>query len=136
LSTISAPISEPRSAAAVSVVKNGIAGAGAENHHLAFFEVTDRLAADIGLDHLLDVQRRLHAGVDARLAHRIGQRHGVHHRRQHAHVVGRGAIHAGGRAGQPAEDVAAADDDADLDAEIGHRLDFRHDGASIAGLMP
>ena len=38
-----------------------IAGAGGENHDLALFQVAHRLAADVGLDHLLDVERRLHA---------------------------------------------------------------------------
>src|SRR6185295_3779921 len=38
-----------------------IAGTGGENHHLALFQVADRLAADVGFDHLLDVERRLHA---------------------------------------------------------------------------
>ena len=55
------------------------------------------------------------------LLERVLQRQGVDDRRQHAHVIGRGAIHALGAGGQAAEQVAAADDDAGLDAEL---LDF------------
>ena len=51
------------------------------------------------------------------------QRQPVDDRRQHAHVVGGRALHAT-RAGRlAAPDVAAADDDGDLDAE---RDDLRH----------
>ncbi len=52
------------------------------------------------------LQRRLH-----------GQR--VHHGRQHAHVIGGGAVDALGGARQTAKDIAAADDHADLRAERG-----------------
>src|SRR5688500_18457437 len=48
-----------------------VARAGGEDHHLALLQVADRLAADVGLDHLLDVERRLHAAGDARLAHGV-----------------------------------------------------------------
>ena len=53
----------------------------------------------------------------------------VHHRGQHAHVVGLGAFHAGGGAGDAAEDVAAADHDADLHAHADHVADIGGDGA-------
>ena len=42
----------------------------------------------------------------------------VDHGGEHAHVVGAGAVHAARRAGHAAEDVAAADHDRDLDAEV------------------
>ena len=45
-----------------------------------------------------------------------GQR--VHHRRQHAHIVGGGAVDALGRAGQAAKDIAAAHHHADLGAGV------------------
>src|SRR4026207_2321752 len=54
--------------------EEGIAGAGGEHHHLALLEVADGLAADVGLAHLLDVERRLHAACDAGLAHGVRQR--------------------------------------------------------------
>ena len=40
----------------------------------------------------------------------------VHDRREHADIVGLGAVHALGRTRQTAEDVAAADDDSELNA--------------------
>ena len=54
------------------------------------------------------------------------ERQAVHDRRQHADVVAGRAVHAPRRRRQPAEDVAAADDDPDLDAE-------RVDLADLAG---
>ena len=48
---------------------------------------------------------------------RILEGEAVHHGRQHADVVAGRAVHAARRGGQAAEDVAAADDDADLDAQ-------------------
>ena len=71
---------------------------------------------------------------------RVLQRQRVDHRRQHAHVIGRRAIHAARARGQAAEDVAAADDDAGLDAQL---LDFgdvlgdlrRHGGIDAVGLL-
>ncbi len=50
----------------------------------------------------------------------------VHHRGKHADVVGLGAVHALGRAGKAAEDVAAAHGDGDLDA-------LAHDLGDLAG---
>ncbi len=107
--------------------EEGVAGAGGENDDPPLLEVTNRLAADVRLDDLLDVEGRLDAAVEARLAQCILQGHGVHDRRQHAHVVGGGAVHAGGGAGQAAEDVAAADDHADLDAEGHDRAELADD---------
>ena len=49
----------------------------------------------------------------------------VHHGREHADVVAGGPVHALGGGRQAAEDVAAADDDADLDAE---RVDLARPG--------
>src|SRR5262249_41955560 len=54
-----------------------------------------------------------------------GQR--VHDGRQHAHVVGGGALHAARARGDPTEDVAAADDDRDLHAEFCDLADLRGD---------
>src|SRR5262249_17771261 len=44
--------------------------------------------------------------------------------RQHAHVVGGGALHATRARGDTAEDVAAADDDRDLYTEAGDVAHF------------
>src|SRR5688572_2198816 len=94
-----------------------IARAGREDHHFALLQVPDRLAADVRLAHLLDVERRLHATRDTRLTHRIGERERVHYRGEHAHVVRGGAVHAGGAGREPAENVSAADYHAELDSQ-------------------
>ena len=54
---------------------------------------------------------------DAGLLERVLEGQAVHDRGQHPDVVAGRAVHALGRRGHAAEDVAAADDDADLDAE-------------------
>jgi hypothetical protein len=59
-------------------------------------------------------QRRLH-----------GQ--GVHHGRQHAHIVGGGALHALGGGGQTAEDVSAANHQAQLITGLDRFADFAGD---------
>ena len=48
----------------------------------------------------------------------------VHNGCQHAHVVGLGALHATGSAGHAAENVAAADNNADLMANGEQLLDL------------
>jgi hypothetical protein len=126
LITISAPISLPRSAAAVSVVKNGLP-VPAANHHLAFLQVADRFSPDIRLDHLLDVERRLHAARDPGLAHGVRQRERVHHRGEHSHVVGGGAVHARRAGRDAAKDVAATDHHAELHPEARHLRHLAHD---------
>ncbi len=57
------------------------------------------------------------------MAHRIGQRQGVHDGGQHAHVVGGGTVHALRAGGDAAEDVAPANDDCQFHAhfrDLGH----------------
>ena len=76
----------------------------------------------------------------ALLLERVLQRQRVDHRRQHAHVVGGGAVHAARAGGDAAEDVAAADDDGGLDAhalDLGDVLgDLRRDGrVDAVGLL-
>ena len=63
---------------------------------------------------------------------------GVDDRGQHAHVVGLGAVHAGAGAGHAPPDVAAADDDGDIDVEVAADLDdlARRGGCTTAPSMP
>ena len=49
---------------------------------------------------------------------RVLQRQRVDHRGEHAHVVGGRAVHALGAGREAAEQVAAADDDGGLHAEL------------------
>lgn len=91
------------------------------------------LAANVGLGDLLDVEGGLNAGFDAVVAAGILKGHGVHDRGEHAHVVARGAVHAGRAERDAAEDVAAAHDDADLNAKLDDALDFlNHAGKNRA----
>ena len=109
-----------------------VAGAGREDDDAPLLEVAHRAAADVGLGDLCDVDRRLHARVDAALLQRVLQRQRVEDGREHAHVVGGRAVHAGRRARHAAVDVARADDDRDLDAAVVDALDLLGDGARRA----
>ncbi len=86
--------------------------------------MADGAAPDIGLadrhhgDSRLDPRRQ--AGPFESGLHRER----VHDSRQHAHIVGRGAVDAFGRSGQPAEDVAPTDDQAHLGANVTRFLDI------------
>ena len=60
---------------------------------------------------------------------RILHRERVHHRGQHAHLVGGDPVHAGPREPGAAEEVAAADHDRDLRAVLTHRRALRRRGA-------
>ena len=113
----SAFISIARSAAAVSVVKYGIARAGREDDDAAFLEVANRPAADERLGDRAHLDGGDDARQDAVLLERVLHGQAVDDRGEHAHVVAGGAIHALRAGGHAAEDVAAADDDADFDAE-------------------
>ena len=94
-----------------------VAGARGEDDDPVLLEVAQRAAADVRLGDLVDPQRRLHSRFDAGATQRVLQRERIHKRGQHAHVVGGCTIHSGRAGRDAAEDVAAADDDGDLDAE-------------------
>ena len=80
------------------------------------------------LGDLLDGDRRLHAHVEARRFEGVLEGEGVDDRRQHAGVVGRRAVHALFAAdAAAAQDVAGADDDADLAADVVGGLDLGGD---------
>ena len=57
----------------------------------------------------------------------------IHDRGQHAHVIGRGPVHALGRYGHAPENVAAADDQTELNAERGRLRQFPADGLDGLG---
>ena len=62
---------------------------------------------------------------DIQLLNRVLQGDGVDDSRQHAHVVGRYAVHVDGLLGYSPEEVAAPDHDADLTSEPVHIRDLR-----------
>src|SRR5690606_9915612 len=86
--------------------------------------VPDGAAADVILGHVVDLDGTHYAGEAAALLDRILHRQRVHHGGQHAHVVAGDAVHAGSSESGAAEDVAAADHHADLDAGTLRLNDF------------
>ena len=63
----------------------------------------------------------MHAGRQIDAFQRGLHRQRIHDRRQHAHIVGSGALDTRRRPGESAEYVAAANNQTDLGAEL-HRL--------------
>ena len=61
----------------------------------------------------------------------IGQGQRIHHRRQHAHVVGGGPLHAVRQAILAAPDVAGADHDGDFDAQLAQAADLAGDDVGL-----
>ncbi len=115
--------------------EKGIAGAGGEDHDAAFFQVADHAAAD---ERLADLADRQGGGDAGRLAERLEhvlEGHGVHDGGEHAHVVGGGALDmtSGGEC-FTADEVAAADDDGDLDAALCDLCDLFGDADKLAGV--
>ena len=115
-----------------------VPGPGGEDHDPALLEVADRPAADVRLGDLGHRDRGLHAGGLAERLERVLEGERIDDRGQHAHVVGAGAVHAPTRSREAPEDVPAADDDGDLDVELGargrHLLgDALHDGGIDPG---
>ena len=87
----------------------------------------DGSGPDIGLRHLTDLQCRLEPDIHALLLQHVRQRHAVHGRSQHPHVVGTGTLNVTLAVLHAPPEVAAADDNADLHAHV-HALldDVRH----------
>ena len=117
----SALISIARSAAAVSVLKYGLPVPPPKTTTRPFSRWRMARRRMNG-----SATARISIAVTTRVTHallleRVLQRQRVDDRRQHAHVVGRRAVHPAGAGRDAAEDVAAADDDGRLDA---HALDF------------
>src|SRR5690606_38582089 len=85
-----------------------VAGAGREDHDPALLQVAQGAAPDVGLRDLLDVYRALDARVDADRLERVLERDRVHHRAEHADVVGGGGVHVAAVLGT-APEVPATD---------------------------
>ena len=103
------------------------AGAAGQDHDAAFFQVPPGAAADERLGDAVHADGRHQPRLAVERFERVLQREAVDHRGQHAHVVGGGFLDAGvaGRELGAAEDVAAADDDGDLHAELRRPLHLR-----------
>ncbi len=74
----------------------------------------ERAAADVGLGDAGHRNRRHHPRVDTLLFERILKRKRIHHRREHAHIVGGRAVEAFRRRCHSAENIASAYDQAKL----------------------
>ena len=117
LNSASAPISAARSAAAESVVKNGLPVPPAKMTTLPCIHVGGRLALREAFAKLGHGDCRQHDGIDAELDQRGAQRQRIDDGGKHAHVVAGDAVAALGGHRNAAKDVAAANDHADLDAK-------------------
>ena len=112
-----------------------VAGAGGEDHHPALLEVAHGATADVRLGDARHLDRRLHAGRLAESFEGVLQGEGVHHRAEHADVVGLGRVHPGELALAAAPEVAAADDDGDVDVLVLAHVDDRASGEVERGAV-
>ena len=86
------------------------------------------------LGHLVHLDGAQQARVRALLFQRVLQRQPVDHRRQHAHVVGRGAVDGQRFLPRAAKDISAAHHDGHLHAEVAHFLQFTGDARQRFGV--
>jgi hypothetical protein len=91
-------------------------GAGPEDDDPALLEVANGAPRNVRFGDLTHRDGRLDPGVDALLLEEVLEGQAVHDGAQHAHVVGARALHPLLLQLGPAEEVAAADDDCDLDS--------------------
>ena len=101
-----------------------IARTGGKNNDAALGKVVDSATANIGLADLVHLDSAHHAAGNIVVLEGILQGERVHNGCQHAHVVGLSTLHATGSAGHTAENIAAADNDADLMANGEQLLDL------------
>ena len=94
-----------------------VAGAAGEDHDRAVVEMAQRALALVGFADLGHGERRHGAGGRTGALERGFEHERIHHRRQHAHGVAGRPRHALSRDLDPAQDVAAADHDAERHAE-------------------
>lgn len=115
--------------------EEGVACAGGEDDDAAFFHVADGAVADEAFGDGFDFNGGLDAGVDAQGQEFFFEGEGVDDGAQHAHVVGGGLLDVAllGEFGT-ADDVAATDDDGELDAHGVGLFDFIGDVIELFGL--
>ena len=102
----------------------GVAGTCGENDDPAFFEVAHGAPADERFGHLMHLDRALQPRPNALLFKSVLKSQSVDDSRQHPHVVAGGAVDRKRLLARPTEDVAAADDDGHLHAQVVHFLHF------------
>ena len=94
--------------------KVGITRTGGKDNDVALGQVVDGATANIGLADLVHLDSAHHAAGNIVVLKGILQGKRVHNGSEHAHVIGLGTVHTTGGAGHAAENVAAADNDANL----------------------
>ena len=95
----------------------------------ALLQVTHRAAANERLGDGWHLDSGLHPCHHAQFLHSILHRQGIHDGCQHTHVVGGGAVNARRGCISAAPDIAATNDNGDLDAQIMDSLDLTGDAA-------
>ncbi|MPM16582.1 hypothetical protein SDC9_62963 [bioreactor metagenome] len=103
-------------------------GPGAEDDHTALLHVPVGAAGDVRLGDLTHLDRGLDPGRDTGLLAEVLQGQAVHHRAEHAHVVGPLPLHPGLLQLDAAEEVAAPYHDAHLHAGLYDLGDLVGDG--------
>jgi hypothetical protein len=104
-----------------------IARASGKNDDIAFVEVAHGAATNVGLRDLAYFERGHDACRDVVFFQGILERQRIDDGREHAHVVALRAIHPGACTFESSEDVAASDDDADLNSPTVKFRNFRSD---------
>jgi len=112
----------------------GVARTASDDHDAPLFHVANGPQPDIRLGHLVHHDRGLDARRHADALQGVLQRQAVHHRGDHAHVVGGGLLHAVLDAGIAAPQVARAAHQRHLDAQIVHGLDLAGDDRGLIGI--
>ena len=100
-----------------------VAGAAGQDDHPALLEVADGPPTDVGLGHLGHLDGGLDPGVLVEALEGVLEGQAVDDGAEHAHRVRLRPVHADGGAGGTAPDVATADDDGDVDAELAPDVD-------------
>src|SRR5699024_782744 len=98
-----------------------VARAARKNYDTALFQMARSAVPDVRLRDLLHRECSLDAHINAHVLKSICNGQRVHYRREHSDLIRSDALHIA--AGTAAPEVAAADDDADLDAHVIRFLD-------------
>ena len=94
------------------------AAAARKQDYLALLHVFDALSRVVPLADALNVNRGHNSGLRAHLAEHVAHRKAVHAGCEHTHPVGADALDLARAVLDAAPEVAAADDDANLDAHL------------------
>src|SRR5205085_2282420 len=86
-----------------------ITGAGGKDYYAAFFEMANGATANEWFSELRNVDGGHYSRLHLQVLQRVLQHDGIHHGREHADVISRGAIHIAGAGRDAAENVSTAD---------------------------